>query len=85
MIVAIAVKAFVSRIPSAILIETIIHEAVALCKAFDEGLAISECISADNPAVAEMQNIYREVFESDKSPLNMPIERSKHDRCAHRS
>lgn len=61
-----AVKAFVSRIPSAVLIETIIHEEVALCKAFDEGRAISECKSADNPAVTEMQSIYREVFESEK-------------------
>ncbi len=63
-----AVKLFVARIPSAVLTETIIHEAVALGVAFDEGRSISECRSADNPAVAEMQSIYREVFESEKKP-----------------
>lgn len=60
-----AVKGFAARIPSAVLIETIIHEEAALCEAFDEGLSIPECRSDDNPAVAAMRSIYQEVFESE--------------------
>lgn len=58
------VRLLVAKITAATLANTVIHEQSAIRSAFDEGLSISEYKPADMRAIAEMMNLYREIFKS---------------------
>jgi chromosome partitioning protein len=57
------IRSFVSRIPAATLASTILHEPNALHDALEKGLSYCECIPFDARAIAEMRNLYDEVFK----------------------
>lgn len=59
-----AVRSLVRKISAATLANTVIHEETAIRCALDEGLSISEYEPTDQRAIAEMTDLYREVFKN---------------------
>ncbi|MGZ5780337.1 MAG: hypothetical protein ACXWIN_05190, partial [Burkholderiaceae bacterium] len=60
-------RSLIAKIPAATLATTVIHERIVLRSAHYRGLSVSESKPSDPRAVAEMMNLYSEVFGIEKT------------------
>jgi cellulose biosynthesis protein BcsQ len=62
-----AARAFVEKIPSATVANTIIHDFTSIDNAFKRGLSVLEYQPSDEAATTEMERLYQEIYKDENS------------------